>query len=112
MLLELKEIQKAYGKQLILKDIHLSIPIGQAVAIIGGNGTGKSTLLKTIASFRLKKEMPELLWVFPPINSFLMLGQYEQHLFVHVLWLTAWALAYSFVLMSLFLYLVRKRRNM
>ncbi|PEY42516.1 ABC transporter ATP-binding protein [Bacillus cereus] len=51
MLLELKEIQKAYGKQLILKDIHLSIPKGQAVAIIGGNGTGKSTLLKMIAGF-------------------------------------------------------------
>ncbi|WP_142334219.1 ATP-binding cassette domain-containing protein, partial [Bacillus pseudomycoides] len=52
MLLELKEIQKAYGKQLILKDIHLSIPIGQAVAIIGGNGTGKSTLLKTMVLVR------------------------------------------------------------
>ncbi|EEM09217.1 ABC transporter permease [Bacillus pseudomycoides] len=112
MLLERKEIQKTYGKQLLLKDIHLSIPKGQAVAIIGGNGTGKSTLLKMIASIRLKKEMPELLWVFPPINSFLMFGQYEHHLLVHVLLLTAWALAYSFVLMSLFLYLVRKRRNM
>ena len=51
MLLELKGIQKAYGKQPILKDIHLSIPKGQAVAIIGGNGTGKSTLLKMIAGF-------------------------------------------------------------
>lgn len=89
MLLERKEIQKTYGKQLLLKDIHLSIPKGQAVAIIGGNGTGKSTLLKMIASIRLKKEMPELLWVFPPINSFLMLGQYEHHLLVHVLLLTA-----------------------
>ncbi len=51
MLLELKEIQKKYGKQLILENIHLSIPQGQAVAIVGGNGTGKSTLLKIIAGF-------------------------------------------------------------
>ncbi|MEN1937561.1 ABC transporter ATP-binding protein [Paenibacillus sp. 102] len=51
MLLELKKIQKKYDKQLILENIHLSIPKGQAVAIIGGNGTGKSTLLKIIAGF-------------------------------------------------------------
>lgn len=51
LLLELKEIQKKYDKQLILENIHLSIPKGQAVAIVGGNGTGKSTLLKIIAGF-------------------------------------------------------------
>lgn len=43
--------KKKYGKQLILENIYLSIPKGQAVAIIGGNGTGKSTLLKIIAGF-------------------------------------------------------------
>ncbi|MDZ5605635.1 ABC transporter ATP-binding protein [Bacillus pseudomycoides] len=51
MLLELKGIQKKYDKQMILENIHLSILKGQAVAIIGGNGTGKSTLLKVIAGF-------------------------------------------------------------
>ncbi|KEK24560.1 hypothetical protein [Bacillus gaemokensis] len=69
-------------------------------------------LLITIASIRLKKEMPELLWFFPPIDSFMMLAQYEHHLLVHVLRLTAWAFAYSVVLIGVFLYLVRKRRNM
>lgn len=69
-------------------------------------------LLITIASIRLKKDMPELLWIFPPINGFMMLGSYEHNLAIHTLWLTAWALFYSFVLMSLFLHLVRKRRNM
>lgn len=51
MLVKLKDITKKYGKQLILRDIHLSLPRGQAIAIIGGNGTGKSTLLKIIAGF-------------------------------------------------------------
>ncbi|SDY60840.1 ABC transporter permease [Bacillus sp. 166amftsu] len=69
-------------------------------------------LLITIASIRLKKDMPELLWFFPPINHFMMLGQHEHPLPVRVLWLTAWALAYSVVLIGLFLSLVRKRRNM
>ncbi|WP_459503298.1 ABC transporter permease [Bacillus sp. C1] len=69
-------------------------------------------LLITIASVRLKKDMPELLWVFPPIDSFMMLGQYEHHFLVHTLLFTVWALIYSLVLVSLFLYLVQKRRNM
>lgn len=51
MLVELKGIQKKYGKSLILDNIDLSIPEGEALAIVGGNGTGKSTLLKIIAGF-------------------------------------------------------------
>jgi phosphonate transport system ATP-binding protein len=34
------------GRRTVLKDIHLSIPHGQAVALIGHNGSGKSTLLR------------------------------------------------------------------
>ncbi|WJE52183.1 ABC transporter permease [Bacillus cereus] len=67
-------------------------------------------LLITIASIRLKKDMPELLWFFPPINGFMMLGQYKHDLLHHTLWLTAWSLLYSFALITLFLYLVRKKR--
>ncbi len=51
MLVELRGIQKKYGKSLILDNIDLSIPEGEALAIVGGNGTGKSTLLKIIAGF-------------------------------------------------------------
>ncbi|WP_243765150.1 hypothetical protein [Bacillus arachidis] len=45
-------------------------------------------LLITISSIHLKKDMPELLWFFPPINHFIMLSQPEHQLLVRVLWLT------------------------
>lgn len=67
-------------------------------------------LLITIASIHLKEEIPALLWFLPPINSFMMLGDYEYNLLSHTLWLTVWALIYSFALIQLFLYLVRKKR--
>lgn len=39
----------AYGNLDIVKDMNLSIPKGKITAIIGANGCGKSTVLKTIA---------------------------------------------------------------
>jgi hypothetical protein len=64
-------------------------------------------LLITIASIRLKKE---LLWFLPPVESFLTLGQYKYNILTHTLWLTAWAIVYSFLLLTIFLFVVRKKR--
>ncbi|MCZ6943913.1 ABC transporter permease [Bacillus mycoides] len=64
-------------------------------------------LLMAIASIRLKKE---LLWFLPPVKSFIMLGQYKYNILTHTLWLTAWAIVYSFLLLTLFLFLVRRKR--
>ncbi|PER08748.1 ABC transporter permease [Bacillus cereus] len=64
-------------------------------------------LLITIASIRFKKE---ILWFLPPVESFLMLGQYKYNIFTHTLWLTAWSIVYSFILLTLFLFLVRRKR--
>ncbi|MFL0401861.1 ABC transporter permease [Bacillus nitratireducens] len=64
-------------------------------------------LLMTIASIRLKKE---LLWFLPPIESFIMLGQYKYNILTHTLWLTAWTIVYSFLLLTLFLFLIRRKR--
>ncbi|WP_435170884.1 ABC transporter ATP-binding protein [Falsirhodobacter sp. 1013] len=45
----LDRINKHYGAYHALKDISLSIPEGQFVALVGPSGCGKSTLLRTIA---------------------------------------------------------------
>ncbi|UAC49760.1 ABC transporter ATP-binding protein [Bacillus aquiflavi] len=48
-LVELENISKAYTNKKIFSDISLTIYENQIVAILGGNGTGKSTLLRMIA---------------------------------------------------------------
>ncbi|MFB6466094.1 ABC-F family ATP-binding cassette domain-containing protein [Cytobacillus sp. Hz8] len=46
---ELKNANKNYGDQVILHDFDLLVKPGDRLGIIGRNGTGKSTLLKTLA---------------------------------------------------------------
>ena len=46
--LEVKGLNKSFDDEQVLKDINIMIETGERVAIIGQNGIGKSTLLKTI----------------------------------------------------------------
>ncbi len=47
-LVEVSELHFSYGELPILRGLSLKIPRGKVVAILGGSGTGKSTLLKLI----------------------------------------------------------------
>ena len=46
MILEMKNIQKAFGSNRVLRDISVSVDAGEVVSIIGPSGSGKSTLLR------------------------------------------------------------------
>ncbi|MBD2566566.1 ABC transporter ATP-binding protein [Anabaena lutea] len=48
-LIELKGISKSFGKNQVLDHVDLTIERGEALAIIGPSGTGKSTILRIIA---------------------------------------------------------------
>ena len=52
MLLELADVHVHYGKVEALKGISLTVDEGEIVTLIGGNGAGKSTTLKTISGLR------------------------------------------------------------
>ena len=53
MLLEIKELRVHYGKARALNGISLHIDAGEIVSIVGANGAGKTTILRTIS--KLKK---------------------------------------------------------
>ena len=48
-MLVVKNVVTGYGKVQILNGINLSVSQGQIITLLGGNGTGKSTLLKAIS---------------------------------------------------------------
>ncbi len=49
MSIEIENISKQFGSFTALKDVNLSIPSGELVALLGPSGSGKTTLLRIIA---------------------------------------------------------------
>ncbi|MGE7918535.1 ABC transporter ATP-binding protein [Viridibacillus sp. NPDC093762] len=60
-LLKLENINSYYGKIHALKDINIEISQGEIVALLGSNGAGKSTTLKTISGIITPKK-GSILW--------------------------------------------------
>lgn len=46
--LELKQLRKSFGQELVLEDISITVPEHTATVFIGASGSGKSTLLRCI----------------------------------------------------------------
>ncbi|WP_308909984.1 ABC transporter ATP-binding protein [Pseudokordiimonas caeni] len=44
----LKDVHKSFGPKTVLKSINLAVPAGQSLVVIGGSGTGKSVMLKSV----------------------------------------------------------------
>jgi ABC-type branched-subunit amino acid transport system ATPase component len=50
-MLEIKNIFKSFGEQNVLQDLNMYIEQGKIYTIVGGNGTGKTTLFNLITGF-------------------------------------------------------------
>ena len=46
--LEVEGLSKGYGSEPLFKNLNLMVAVGERIAVIGPNGIGKSTLLKTL----------------------------------------------------------------
>ena len=48
-LLTVENLSAGYGEAVVLNGVNLSLPEGQTLALLGRNGTGKTTLMNTLA---------------------------------------------------------------
>ncbi|HEY0824459.1 MAG TPA: ABC transporter ATP-binding protein [Ramlibacter sp.] len=48
-LLKVEQLRAGYGEAVVLHDVSLSLGEGQTLALLGRNGTGKTTLINTLA---------------------------------------------------------------
>ncbi|GGF95623.1 ABC transporter ATP-binding protein [Paenibacillus aceti] len=61
MSLKTSHLDIAYEDRLIVQDLNISIPAGEITALVGANGSGKSTILKTMARILQPKKGTVLL---------------------------------------------------
>ena len=54
-LLEIEGLWAGYGEAVVLSDIGLCVPDGQSLALLGRNGTGKTTLINSIVGLTTHK---------------------------------------------------------
>ena len=50
-MLAIEDLRVSYGPTEVLRGVSLSVPQGDIVALLGGNGSGKSTTLNTVSGF-------------------------------------------------------------
>lgn len=50
-MLDVRHVTRRYGQREVLHDIHFSAKQGEVIALLGRNGTGKSTLMNTITGY-------------------------------------------------------------
>lgn len=47
-LIQIDNLNKKYGKKLVLKDVYLTLTSGKIIGLLGPNGSGKTTLIKIL----------------------------------------------------------------
>jgi len=66
-ILELRGINKSFGPVHVLHDIDFTVRAGEVTALVGDNGAGKSTMVKSIAGIH-PIDSGEVLFEGQPVN--------------------------------------------
>ena len=66
-MLQVRNVQVSYGRLPALHDVSLELPAGKIIAIVGANGSGKSTTLRAIAGLN-RVDQGEILFEGRPIQ--------------------------------------------
>ena len=54
VMLEARNVSAAYGQSKVLRDINLQVGEGQVTTLLGANGAGKTTMLRTICNMMVR----------------------------------------------------------
>lgn len=68
LMLQVSDLNVYYGESHILRNVDLNVPVGQMICLIGRNGVGKTTLLKSIMGL-LKPRSGTITLAGEPITS-------------------------------------------
>ena len=52
MLLEIRHLKVQYGKAVAVEDVSLGVDDGEVVSIVGANGAGKTTIIRTVSGLK------------------------------------------------------------
>lgn len=55
-MLHVRDLTLTFGKSIVIKNVHLSLRKGERVAIVGPNGSGKTTFLRALSGLHQVKE--------------------------------------------------------
>ena len=66
-LIEMQNIRKSYGGNLVLKGARLRVSAGEILGLVGENGAGKSTLMKILGG-EVGRDGGEVFWESTPAN--------------------------------------------
>ena len=48
---KIEHVTKRFGEDLVLKEVNLTLKVGQVYGVVGNNGSGKTVLMKCICGF-------------------------------------------------------------
>ena len=62
IILKLSNIESYYGPIMAIRGISLEVPRGQIVTLLGANGAGKTTVLKTFPASSISRRVRSNFW--------------------------------------------------